>query len=472
MNNVPQSEVRSVRKQISLITDKFLGLAAESCGDFACVEEAARIAILSFREVLLTSGLRTSSKLSKQTYQCPNCSAALSGWIQKDRCVVTSEGEASYQPIRYRCANCCKDHYPLEEANGLHGSQFTTGAKAIISETAAEKPFAHVSRSLCKERGISVSSKEVDRIVREVSGWRSTEEAWLTTSIYGEEAALLREAGSDPMFSAPSLHGFGNWAEKTAVLISVDGAHVRSTTKETDSLAWFECRSGVIRSLGDGPVSTFYSGGVWTPDELFSQLGAVYHKDVASDQVSVFVADGASWIWDRVRLYFPKAIQVLDYYHANEHVGSAAVALFGENSQASKEWREKAAKRLLEPGGITSILKDILQVMREPNRAAKPDELRKEFNYLYKHRKRMQYFSLREKELPIGSGVMESAIKQLAVTRLRMPGMKWTKEGANAVLKLRAAHLSHSLRMTTDRKHNALKAQSIQRYTIPLKVAA
>ena len=309
--------------------------------------------------------------------------------------------------------------------------------------------------------------------MREVAGWRAQEEAQLGGAVYGPNAALLRAADADPLASAPALHGFAAWPQNAPALISVDGAMVRSTVKGIEGLDWFECRAGLIRSVGkDKRTVTFYTGGVKSPDEIFDQLGASWLKAIPPDCICVFVADGARWIWDRVRLYFPTAIQVLDFYHACEHIDSAAAAWHGAGTVNAAKWRNEAREKLLEPGGVRMVLREILEALRKPQNVANVDALRTQLRYIIQHRHRMRYFEIRSRRLPIGSGAMESGIKQLIPTRLRMPGMKWTKEGADAVLKVRSAHMSNSLRLTTTRRHTSLKKAVAEQYRAPLANAA
>ncbi len=509
MNTVLHPEVRLLHKSAKQIMDTYAEAAWQSAGDFAQVEEAVRLAILELRMVLTSAGLRLSAEKSRRAQHCPGCGLLLRAWSLEPRRVVTAEGEATYSPIRYRCTRCEEDYYPLEEANGLSGSQYTTGAKAVIAETAAQRPYGHVSRSLGGERGLSVSPKEVDRTVREVAGWRREEEATLCGSAYGPEAALLRAADADPLAGAPALHGFAAWPGTVPALISVDGAMVRSTRKGPEGLEWFECRAGVIRSVDDRARSAalrerlsesgnrtddraarlndanregathreaapaaFYTGGVCAPDALFDQLGASWRKAVPSASECVFVADGARWIWDRVQLYFPDAVQVLDFYHACEHIGSATSAWFGERTAEAIAWRQTARKMLLEPGGASVVIRELLEALRDPEKVADPDLLRAEIRYLFGHRHRMRYYRVKERGLPIGSGAMESGIKQMTTARLRMPGMKWTRDGADAILRIRAAHLSQSLRMTTQRRHGTLQQAAAERYRRPEAIAA
>lgn len=477
MKSIPQEQVILLHSAVGEILDVFAQASWQSQGDFGHVEQAASAAILKLRGALLSVGLQLSSESSCQTRLCPTCHTALHAWSQPTRRVVTAEGEGAYNPIRYRCLSCAADYYPLEEANGLRGSQFTTRAKGLIAETGADLPFGHVSRSLDAERGLSVSAKEVDRTMREVSAWRAQEEKVVCDSVYGEEAALLRAAGTDPLSAAPDLHGFASWPGNAKAMVSVDGAMVRSTSKGEDGLEWFECRAGLIRSVSreerqNGRPVSFHTGGVCTPDALFDQLGATYQKAVPAGTICVFVADGARWIWDRARLYFPQAIQVLDFYHACDHIDSAATAWFGERSHEAIAWRQRARRMLAEQGGVRAVLRELLKALGEPKQVADVRELQTEVRYLLAHRHRMRYHYLKSRGLPIGSGAMESAIKQLATARLRMPGMKWSRQGADAVLRVRSAHMSNSLRITTARRHATLQKAAMDRYSAPVALAA
>lgn len=472
MQTVRPDRTKVLLRRIDVIVTGFMRSSESAGTDFGVVEAATGIAVNEFRRLLVSAGL-TAAVEEAGPFHCPDCSRVLSAWSRGVRTISTAEGDGVYPAVRYRCNACGQDHYPVEAANGLEGDQFTTGAKAVIAESAADLAYAHVSATLARSRAIGVSAKEVDRTVREVAGWRAKEERDLARSAYGEEAALLRAADMDPLADASVLHGFGSWPTGAPALISVDGAMVRSTTKGPDGLEWFECRAGVIRSVGEEKLSAkFYTGGVYSPDALFDQLGACFQKAVPHGCTAVFVADGARWIWDRVVLYFPRAIQVLDFYHACEHIDSAAAAWRGAGALEATTWRTDARKRLQEKGGVSRVVRDLLEALRKPENVADPRALRTEIRYLLGHRHRMRYYQLIGRSLPIGSGAMESAIKQMTTARLRMPGMKWTREGADAILRLRGAKMSHSLRLTTDRMHASLQSAVEEAYSGRTSIAA
>lgn len=460
MNDFVQKCSDVLLRQFETIVMEFAGRCSEARGDLAVVETAVEQAIRRTRGVLLNVGVQAAVDRNRRTRICPDCKQTLYAWNSKVRRVVTAEGETTYRPVRYRCKSCNKDYYPFEEANGLSGSEFTTGAKVLIAQRAADDPYAEVSRNLDTERSLPVSPKEVDRTIREVAAWRQAEEKATTGAIFGIEAAKARARGEDPLAASPKLHVLGGWAEGQRALISVDGGKVRSPEKGPKGLEWFECRAGVIAPIGDDRSSSAgskaYIAGVRSPDAIFDLLAATWHRSGNEKSECAFVADGAPWIWNRVGTYFPRAVQILDIYHAGEHVGSAAAAWQGGNSCLAAEWKARARTMLLEPGGQRKILRQLLTAMRHANGVTDMKELKTEFRYLYGNRNRMNYAKYEAAGWPVGSGQMESTINQLSTTRLCGPGMKWTKVGADAVLCVRAAHRSGELRETGRRQHRTL----------------
>ncbi|MGH9420282.1 MAG: hypothetical protein ACRD3J_09930 [Thermoanaerobaculia bacterium] len=453
--------VRPVRAKVLLrrmdtILIDFVQACECAVADFGAVEEATAVALDRIRRLLVTAGL-TAAVEEVGTFHCPDCLRELSAWKLGPRAIATAQGDGSYPAVRYRCNACGKDHYPVEAANGLEGDQFTTGAKATIAESAADLAYAHVSATLAQSRSISVSAKEVDRTAREVAAWRAEEEKALVDAAFGEKACQARLEGIDPIESTPNLYPMQGWKPDTPALISVDGAKVRSTQKGPEGLLWFECRAGIIAPADDNrEARKACVGGIHSPDDLFDRLAAAWLRGDNAHRLCIFSADFGNWIWNRVRFYFPNAIQLLDIYHAGEHVGSAGIAYWGRDSDGAKDWKLRARDMLMQKAGPPNLLHGLMRMLRAGN-AADADELRKEFRYLYANRHRMPYFEHHEKGLAVGSGAMESTIKQACINRVRQAGMKWTHQGAHAVLGLRCAKLSGTLAQTTDRKHKSLQ---------------
>jgi hypothetical protein len=154
---------------------------------------------------------------------------------------------------------------------------------------------------------------------------------------------------------------------------------------------------------------------------------AVEHEVPQAARSSV-TADGAAWIWNLAADYFPESAQIVDWYHADEHLATAANTLYPEDHQAAMNWRKDMQKHLFagHVWRITLALED----------AGLADHAL----YFQTHKRRMQYHEFRENGYPIGSGTVESGIKQYKA-RLTGPGMRWSRPGAERMLVIRSAVL-------------------------------
>ncbi len=142
-------------------------------------------------------------------------------------------------------------------------------------------------------------------------------------------------------------------------------------------------------------------------------------------------ADGAAWIWNRVGDYFPDSVQIVDWYRAHQHLALAAQALFEQDEVAASTWRKQMQSPLYR-GNINPIVTALHQ-----------QQLGTYALYFQTHQRRMQYLEFREEGFPIGSGGVESGIKQFKA-RVSGAGMHWSRPGAQRMLTLRAAVLSHT----------------------------
>lgn len=450
---IAQQSGSVLHEQVLELLNKLVTSSTASHGDLGAAEEAAHRFFLELRPLVMTAVVAASASSVEADVMCPSCQVCLRVHSRRNRRIVTSEGEAEHICVRYRCNGCDRDYYPFEEANALTGSQFTLGAKVYIAQCSADMPYAPTSAAVV-ERGIFVSAKEVDRTANEVSGWRCAEEDEAVRQALGD---MARDR-DDPVLP---IHDWTSWGRDEWAILSVDGAKVRSPDKnEEGALLWFECRAGVIAPASEKSRSpSFMVGGIKDPDEVFRLLLASWRCDPLKRRACLFIADGADWIWNRVPIYFPEARPVLDIYHAGEHVAAAAIGAWGAGSELATQWQRGSRELLLEEDGPQRIRQTLRDVLDAGN-AVNPDELRKNLAYLDNHKDRMPYRELKDAGLPVGSGVMESAIKQIDTVRLRRPGMKWSRRGADQMIRLRATHLSGSLIATVTRKRLSAQTQA------------
>jgi hypothetical protein len=142
-------------------------------------------------------------------------------------------------------------------------------------------------------------------------------------------------------------------------------------------------------------------------------------------------ADGAPWIWRLSADLFPCSTQIVDWYHAAQHLAQAAQTRFPNDEAAAKAWTEQLKGYL--------SLDEVWRVIDELKAAALATPLA----YFEEHRYRMLYATFRACGYPIGSGTTESAVKQYK-QRLCGPGMRWSRAGAQRILLIRSAVLNHT----------------------------
>ena len=157
---------------------------------------------------------------------------------------------------------------------------------------------------------------------------------------------------------------------------------------------------------------------------------AVDH-DLPTARERAVVGDGALWIWNVAEDVCPDGRQIVDWFHATQHLAGAAQTLYPEDSDDKKRsaWL-KTYKDHLYMGRVHKLIA-VLKKRNQPDLAT----------YFERHQRRMQYLEFREEGFPIGSGTVESGVKQFK-QRLAGSGMRWNPDSANRMLIIRAAVLS------------------------------
>jgi hypothetical protein len=156
-----------------------------------------------------------------------------------------------------------------------------------------------------------------------------------------------------------------------------------------------------------------------------------WHHGVPMAADSSVTADGAEWIWNLVKDYFPDSVQIVDWYHACQHLAEAAHALYPEDDARAQRWFRKRCRNLYK-GEIDKI------TMRLDTAG-----LTKQSRYFHTYWRKMQYQSFLEEGYPVGSGTVESGIKQFK-NRLTGPGMRWSRPGVKRMLVVQGAVMARN----------------------------
>jgi hypothetical protein len=313
----------------------------------------------------------------------------------------------------YVCEACHEGTTPLLNELGTDGDGASIALQELTVLAGVMAPFEEASNLLSKFSGINVSGTRIQtRLV--------------------EEGKALKESGMESVEIKDDI-----------LCVAIDGGMVHVDDR------WQEVKLGVIygederievsegrRKLVNRDVVAVRGG----PEDFLRAFESRFKCDPVNLEV-VVLADGAKWIWNTAADLFPNRIEILDYYHAAEHLWLCASTLFGENSQDTVIWVEEQKKRLFDDK-IRSVIDELVLLRRRFNRGHKRKALDDLTGYFENNAHRMLYKTFLEKGHPIGSGPVESAVKHVVQCRMKRPGTHWRARGADAMLCLRCLHRS------------------------------
>lgn len=284
--------------------------------------------------------------------------------------------------------------------------------------------FEEASKTIKQLRGIEVPAKQIERVCH----------------YFGEELTVSLPT----LHTGTMLHEENQWnaleARTEAHYIMMDGTMILTREEQ-----WKEVKLGRIFSARNN-VQVSKNRGMILGSEYVAHLGGheeflrqmEYYTDAIKEKI--FVADGAKWIWSWVDTYYPESVQILDFYHAKEHLCEYAKIRFRDTKRMN-DWIDKQTELLLNDG-IEEVMSNIKII---PYTSAEEERARREklLAYYQSNLKRMKYKTFQEAGYVIGSGAMESAHRTVIQKRLKLSGQRWTKKGAQQILNLRVLEKSN-----------------------------
>lgn len=295
-----------------------------------------------------------------------------------------------------------------------------------VSRLGAELPYRRAAETYTALTRIPISPKAVEGITK------GNGEA-LGEEMAKEMAFAMGEEIEPP---GPREGGRGlPWG------VTIDG-----TTILTEE-GWREVKVGAVFRFGPvrGEVKAqeiSYRAGLWKAEEMGEALWAETRRrgiDTVYEDVEVVIGDGAAWIWNLAQTHYWGATQIVDWYHAEERLWGVGKAMYGEGEERTRGWVEARLGQLW-GGDVEGVILQLEAL--KPHRAEAKEVVAQALSYFTHQARRMRYPKYREKGYPIGSGPVESACKNMVGSRLKRGGMRWSCEGAQAVLNLRSELMS------------------------------
>lgn len=375
--------------------------------------------------------------------ECPECRRPMRRVdASRPRQLQGLVGDYRIERAYYLCTSCHRGCCPVDERLGIGIGALSPGLERVACRIGVSESFAEASDVLDETLKVTVAAEAIRRIVEGIGAVVEAE---------SQAAVKLVEAGREPLTQKTTV-------TSPTLIVEVDGAMVH----EVDGL-WHEVKSGLVAPLGPEIREDKETG------RAMLKIGAPYYcagfehaeafwyrvyieacrAGLGTNQVGlvVLLADGAEWIWHYGHRFLAvevgkkrmEVVEIVDIFHAFEHLGTVAGSVFGQATEAAKAWVEPL-KIELQTQGASPILVALEALI--PTDASAADEVRKAIGYFTEHAARMDYPAFVARGLPIGSGAIESTCKTLVERREKGPGMRWTEYGAQTVASLRAIQLS------------------------------
>jgi hypothetical protein len=359
----------------------------------------------------------------------------------RSKSVLTAVGPVEILRPYYLCPHCHNGRFPADVELDIENTELSPGVRRMQAAVGQETPFDHGRQQMKLLADLEVTTKSVER----------------TAEAIGADIAqgAQEEIGRAVQLDLPIVLG----KPVPILYVQMDGTGIPVVKKETvgrqgktegqpshtrevklgcvfTQTAW-DKKGFPIRD----PDSTTYTGAIETAEEFGKRLYVeAWKRGWSRAEKKVVMGDGAEWIWNLAEQHFPGAVQIVDLYHARQHLWDLARRLHPNNEAGQKAWMKLHQKRLLDKGKIEKLVAAIRSI--HSNNSEVADKIRIEADYFDRNADRMRYPKFRKQHLFVGSGVIEAGCKTVIGSRLKKSGMFWTVRGANAIIALRCCHLN------------------------------
>jgi hypothetical protein len=412
--------------------------------DLEAVETAMRSAMHQAGASALTQLLRYDPPDADQrTIPCP-CGHLAHYKGLRSRPLLTVVGPVQLSRPYFLCADCSKGQHPVDVELGVAGVESSPGVRRMEAVVGSEMPFAPGREPMKLLAGLDVTAKAIERAAEAIgAGIALREEQEI-----GRAKQLVLPVVSKQ--NIPKMYVLMDGVQVPVVAAETEG---RTGRTEGQRARTRECKLGCVFTQttvdGDGwairdPDSTTYVGAIETAEEFgFRIYTEAWRRGWEWATTKIVIGDGAVWIWNLADQHFPGAVQIVDLYHAREHLWEIAALLHPHDLAAKKLWMVPI-KKLLDDGNIEPLVARLREIAAE-HADAHPDLAKKivtEADYFATNASRMRYPEFRQKGFFVGSGVVEAGCKSVVGVRLKRSGMFWTVRGANSIIALRCCRLN------------------------------
>lgn len=354
--------------------------------------------------------------------------------------LVTALGRIQMLRPYYLCSRCHHGQCPADVELDVEDTECSPAVRRMMALVGSDGSFEQGRQQLEKLAGVEVTCKAVERQAEAI----------------GEDIARREQQDIQRaiQLDLPEV----TVADVEMMYVEMDGTGVPVVTAETEGRpgktdgepgrtreAKLGCVFTQTTTDDEGrPVrdedSTTYIGAIETAEVFGRRLYTeAWQRGWSRVKKKVVLGDGAVWIWNIADEHFPDAIQIVDLYHARQHLWELSGKLFPLDSSQRMRWTNRLQAKL-DAGKIEKLVKTLRDFSSPTTDQARL--LETEANFFERNADRMRYPQFREQQFFVGSGVIEAGCRTVIGLRLKRSGMFWTVRGANAIIALRCNRLS------------------------------
>jgi hypothetical protein len=359
----------------------------------------------------------------------------------RSKSLLTAVGQVEVWRPYYLCPHCHGGQFPADVELDIENTEFSPGVRRMQAMVGQEAPLDHGREQMKILAGLEVTAKSVERVAEAIGA----------DIARGEQ----REIAKAVQLDLPVIVG-----EPIPLLyVQMDGTGVPVVKKETEGRKGKtdgqpahtrEVKLGCVftQTTWDeegyairDPDSTTYTGAIEPAEEFGKRIYLeAWNRGWSHAVKKVVMGDGAEWIWNLADQHFPGAVQIVDFYHARQHLWELARKLHPNDTVKQKAWMKVHQKRLLDKGKIKKLVLALRSTLSTNVEVLQ--KIRIEADYFERNAERMCYPKFRRQHLFVGSGVIEAGCKTVIGSRLKQSGMFWTVRGANSIIALRCSHFN------------------------------
>ena len=375
--------------------------------------------------------------------------------VYHERCcqVRTFFGVIRLQRRYYYHTRAHSGRCPLDHALDLVRGHTPAVARLICRASTQSASYRDAEEDLRVYAGLELESRNFGRLIAEIAPQMRQAQASLPMASIRQPIPILYLASDGT--GVPLRRG---------ELLGVKGRQADGSARTREAKLGCVFTQTVTDAEGNAlrdPDSTTYVATFEDCRELGSLLRAeALRRGYASAPTTVYLGDGAAWIWENARLNFRDAVQILDFYHASEHAGELAAALLGAGPSAKEQqhrWCHEMKADSTAP--IIEAATGLLEQRRAELSAQQIEVVAREIAYFTANAQRTHYGEFQQKGYFIGSGVVEAGCKTVVGRRLKQSGMFWSHRGGDDLLTLRCMTLGPNFPRIWRARHAILQAQ-------------